>query len=744
MDIFDDESDEHAELESNSDETGRSSSLADDAEHQMLKQQNRALSKLTKTMGAEILQQRSATAKAESATAKAESEAAASAKRASEAELRIELLMRETADLKQKAVALQINSPEAAQLWTHTCLQLKRQSTTSEIRRRKNRALAKKILRRTTAEQREVPADYSKIARHNLGGPGEPGGKVFMTLDSIAKGAGPNKEAAEPGIRKKREWSCTKVASKHVMVKLPGSSTSRIGELGTYIGGLESNPERLLPMMMNFCKNNLSIRSLASSTSYELEMMSHNGVYVNAERHSGGTNSTRKSFPGTKDKPLEVLGSYCETTLTHAIHAFQMTVDRFVSKQILLADGIHFALDISTFATNHMQSLYLAAWWVETLGFDAAGNPIWIVRRIEGFGPAIAVGEKLSRQLLDKDGNLFSTATTQAAATSIMLADLLGVLDHPCVSLGVDGGGEGQGVDDPSSKGNSRANKNGLGSYRNELFVTRAAFHQAMTKDCPVLTSFMDLNNLSEDHRQLAQKRDRPKTLDPVHIFVSNSGVLWHRTRDMSYTRDTPVWTDAKVKEELPPRRNMTKDPLVSMALVKGGVPIVGDCFKHLGHIIALYGCKAIIPFTQDLASVILAIDNVWIFTRLKTVLGKVFALEGCGPISTLQAAVAKRLREINPKLFAAVQARYTNAKQIPKLAEACTTRWGAIGDGAEQLEERLPELAVIVVLTFSSGLHQNRVDASVSVWSKGGLRHNDCIQLSPKLGKLVYRMNHE
>jgi len=192
----------------------------------------------------------------------------------------------------------------------------------------------------------------------------------------------------------------------------------------------------------------------------------------------------RRSFPGnSSDKKLDVFGTYCEKTVARAIHAFHMTVDWWMSKEILSADGIHLGFDISTFYIFHQQSIYLFAFWVKVIGKDAADNPLWTVTAKEGFLPSIAVGEKLSRRLCDTDGNLFDTATTRAGATSFLLAGLPGIVLHPNVSVGVDGGGEGAGVDDPSSAGNSRANKNGLGSYRHEIFVTRAAFEQAMKKD---------------------------------------------------------------------------------------------------------------------------------------------------------------------------------------------------------------------------------------------------------------------
>jgi hypothetical protein len=105
----------------------------------------------------------------------------------------------------------------------------------------------------------------------------------------------------------------------------------------------------------------------------------------------------------------------------------------------------------------------------------------------------------------------------------------LAVVEHPCVSFGVDDGGEGAGVDDPSSAGNSRANKNGVGSYRNEIFVTRAAFEQAMKRDGELLTKCMDLSQVPDDVRLLLEKRDQPKTLIPVTKFNSCPGILYIR-----------------------------------------------------------------------------------------------------------------------------------------------------------------------------------------------------------------------
>ena len=94
------------------------------------------------------------------------------------------------------------------------------------------------------------------------------------------------------------------------------------------------------------------------------------------------------------------------------------------------ADGLHLALDISTFYIFHQQSVYLFALWFIVTGRDTAGNPIWTVTFIDYFFPSIAVGGNVSWRLRDTEGNLFDTATTRAGATLIILADLLPIEEH--------------------------------------------------------------------------------------------------------------------------------------------------------------------------------------------------------------------------------------------------------------------------------------------------------------------------
>ena len=632
------------------------------------------------------------------------------------------------AALKQMVQVLQVNNPQAKV----QADALRDQTRLAERRRRRCRALRQQLQRMYLAEKKKVVHDYTRIVLDRMASHCEPGGKVLMSMESIAaSGTMAADQSGDQQAGSKRKWKRFKSAIKHVQVKLPGPFVGRRGEGGAFVGGLEANPRRLIATVMNWCEHNLSIRAASRAVAYELEMMQEE-VHVCAERHTGQTASTRRSFPGNSgDKKLDVFGNFCEATITQAIHAFNTTVDRWMAKEILSASGIHLAFDISTFTVFHQQSIYLFASWVKVSGKDAAGNPLWTVTFKEGFLPSIAVGEKLSRRLHDTEGNLFDTETTRASATSLILADLLAIVEHPCVSFGVDDGGEGAGVDDPSSAGNSRANKNGVGSYRNEIFVTRAAFEQAMKRDGELLTKCMDLSQVPDDVRLLLEKRDQPKTLIPVTKFNSCPGILYIREGDEVST------------EVLGIRPSISFDPIPCISLVEDGVANVFLCLKHLANTVALHSCKLTMQHVRSMASVNLAVNNTWIFIRVLTVIAKIFLLPGCGPQSELQKEVSRRLQELSPAMFAAVRARYTHARNFARLSEVCDTRWGAVGQGSVDLNTRWPEIAVGMVLTFSEGLDQHRIDATVSVWSVEGFSHRGMIKMtSPKIGRVVFRLN--
>ena len=172
--------------------------------------------------------------------------------------------------LKRMVLTLQVNNPEAKIQADALC----HQTRLAERRRRRCRALREQILRMHRAENKMVLRDYTRIVLERMTGLCDPGGKVLMSLGSIA--ASGSRAAQQPEAQQagsKRKWRFSKFAGKHVVVKLPSPFMSRLGKDGEYIGGLEANPKRLVAMVLNWCQHNLSIRATCRVVAYELSVM---------------------------------------------------------------------------------------------------------------------------------------------------------------------------------------------------------------------------------------------------------------------------------------------------------------------------------------------------------------------------------------------------------------------------------------------------------------------------------------
>ena len=652
------------------------------------------------------------------------------------------LAQQELMTLKSKLEMYEASSgsmKEVEDQWLKRDTEMAKARALADTRQKTIKSLRAVLGRRNAAanQQRVAPAEYTEIESCKLPAKGYDVAEAIMSSETIARGAR-FQDVTEVPNGKKRKWRHTKIAMDAVIPEFPGPFIGRQKE-GIYIGGIIANPEALKAAMILWSETNLSVNALSKLAAQNEQAQRR--VFVCAHRHIGNNETIRRSFPGSEEKPLDVFGNYCRGTLTESIHSFQMATDRVISAKISRAHVVHLAVDISTFTIYHMQSMYMALLFIEQVGVDACGHPIWGVNRDDGFLPAIPVGEKMTRQLSDENGNNFCASTPQAAALSLFLGDALSLLGHDCLSVGVDDGGEGAGINDDSTEGDDRAIKNGDGSYRKDMFGNRSAFQQAYNKHSELLDNWMDFNNVEAEARELAKERTMPKTLNPIESFDTCERILLIRKRDPSYTPDRPVWTAETETERLLPRPSTNFNPMKSVALVLGGVPNFFLCFKHLVQTVMLHSSKAVMPFYRELASVILAINNVWILTRIITNLAKIFELEDCGARSAMHIDVAEGLKAINPKLFEEVRARYITAKGYSRLIEACVTRWGAVGEGGSQLAVRFPEYPVIVLFSFAEGLDRSIVQAAVSIWHVDGFRHDNMIHLPPKPGKLLYRL---
>ena len=612
----------------------------------------------------------------------------------------------------------------------------------SERRRLQIRAMSARLKRQAAKKSnKQIPNCFTKVKPEQLAGAAleeRADDSQAMSTDSLAAAFQPKRGKGEPRIAD-RKWHFTKMAMDQVMVKMPGAFQRR----GASQPGIMANPTRLASKVTLWMRHgHISINAVANILGDELESVADE-LYVAARRRNG---SAVRTLPGNKDKPLDVAGRYHSRTVTEAIHAFGMALDGEAAPKLLAADALHVCVDISTFGTYHMQSMIMFASRVVEQGLDAAGNLLLCVKSAMSRLPSIPVADKIVRKFVGEGGEVMATSTARAASTSLILAGLPAFASHPCTSWGVDGGGEATGAqaEDASPVSDQRtthtSNKNGIGSYRNMVNVTREGFRQAMDKNGDVLTRVMDLHGVPEEAREVLRERPTPKTLTPVQTYSTVPRELVTRERSEGYVKGYPAWTGKCTKESLPPRPSMRQDPLTSMAMVKGGVALVFDCTKHLAHTVAQHSYKPMLPFIRDLASVILALSNVWIHERLATWLGKIFALRDCGPITSLQKNIAEGIQQQNQPLYGQVQNHFMSIRKVTKLTEPCSTRWGAISKGALGLAQRLPAVAVVIPVALAEGTDESRLNAAVSMWSKNGFRHGGKLRFSAKLGRLCFR----
>jgi hypothetical protein len=296
------------------------------------------------------------------------------------------------------------------------------------------------------------------------------GASLVMSTTTLAAGPDPKRGRGQP-----RKWGFRKIATDAVKVILPGPFMKRGKGSRGNSGGIVANPKRLAAKVLVWADfGHLSLRAVANAMAEEAEAVGE--LHVAAVRSNGA--KVRK-LPGDADKPLDVVGRYCEKTIADAIHAFQMACDRTMAEELLTADAMHASVDISTFGVNHMQVVVMYAMWVVQHGLDAAGNAILAIISLLSVLPSIPVGDKIVREMVDEQGKVMATSTSRAAATSMIMAGLVGFAGHGCRSWSVDGGGEGTGAQeeknrcsDPGQRTTHTSNKNGLGSYRQMCDVT--------------------------------------------------------------------------------------------------------------------------------------------------------------------------------------------------------------------------------------------------------------------------------
>ena len=521
---------------------------------------------------------------------------------------------------------------------------------------------------------------------------------VAKEKDSSAENL--NVERRKGGVpgRKNRYWQ---VPSDSVMIILPGSKRSRFDENGLPIGGSAANEKNLLAKVICFNKSGLiSLRDLASNTPRELSLIAED-VRVKASNHMGGV---RRAW--NNEKPAEVLGDIHKDTLSRAVHAFNLAIDRKVVKLMKEAALIHLSVDLSTFGLYSMQSCYWAVFGIVTTGHDAAGNALMEIESLSGFLNALPVESKRTKTIRDQNGNVMHNHAPEKLALAWMMSGVDRVImKHPCVSVGADGGGEARG----SGPQADTQCHSGEGGYLNDCFVTRKALAQAQCGREEIIAKLDEFFGTRKEDLELRKERPAPKRLRADGVVFNLDG--------------------KKV--------SMQQNPLRFFALIYGGIPRVRYCNKHRVNLAFLCVMKVMTPYLKDLLSAVLFFRNVWVLMKMKPTIEGVFNVNGSRPTQFHIDAVAK----IPLDTYARARNRLLRLG-FKMLKEAAKTRWGTVQEGAVEIHNRWPELVVAMPLCLGFGTDQARLDTVEAVFSQEGFRDKNMMQFSEKEGKNFWRMN--
>ena len=527
----------------------------------------------------------------------------------------------------------------------------------------------------------------------------------FLSTASVAKendrSAENSTDARRLGGVPGRKNSYRNVTADSVLLILPASKRARVDENGLPTGGAASNERNLLAKVIAFCSSGLvSIRDIAGISAKELSLIAED-VRVKASNHRGGF---RKAW--NHEKPAELLGDVHKDTVSRAVHAFNLAIDRKVVDLMREAALIFLSVDSSTFGIYSMQSTYWATYIVVTSGYDAAGNALMEVQTRSGFLNALPVENKGTVACTDRNGDEMHTFASEKFALALIMTGVDGVVMRARnVSVGVDGGNEGSG----SGPTVDTQCHSGKGGYLHECFITRKAFGQATSGREEIIAKLDYFFDARQEDLELREERPAPNRLR----------------------------TNGKVLKLDGERVSMQRNPLRFFALVYGGVPRVRYCNKHRVNLAFLCVMKGMIDYLKDLLSAVLFFRNVWVVTKLKPAVQETFSMPGSRP-TRFHIEAAER---IPPDTHARARNRLLRFG-FKMLKEAAKTRWGTVQEGAADLHNRWPELVAAMPLALGEGTDTARFETVEAVFSKEGFRDRNMIVFSNKEGKNFGRMN--
>lgn len=518
------------------------------------------------------------------------------------------------------------------------------------------------------------------------------------------------------------------VAMSRVFLTTSGPNTIR----DSGIGGTEKDPEFLASSIVSWFTSNISVNALKKVAAEQIESRT---IEAKASLCPHSHHSTRRSL-GT-DKAVNISGRVCNKTLTDAINAGLLALDRRIVQEKLIsrADVVTLTEDSSKFGEHDMLGQVLNLMYFMPDGEDALGTPRHKIVQMTVSPNITSTGDKIVLDVLRADGTMFGKEVPeQMVAQLCSSGHLYAVMNHPCLYTSMDKGTESMGGGKGRNGQILRHSFYGRGSPLEQIFGTREAIECVMKSEkWPYLSDVMEFLGIPKAQQYPISARPIPMRLDtskPVFTVPFHIRILKRERGKVQ--GELPIVSSVTV-EAHSSRKSTEIDPLclLPVFLDDKGLPIGNYCDKHSLD-------RAVVAFTNpERKHVTAALLVVRIIrdrrnhAKLKLHSDIVMGIKGSKPAGTHHLVV----REAIPKDVVNLM-RDTFPRGLLRQEEAVETRWNMVHKTVADMAFKGRFLAAIMPLALAEGNADAKVEAAKAVCSKEGFRDEKKIRFSAKVGK--------
>ena len=518
------------------------------------------------------------------------------------------------------------------------------------------------------------------------------------------------------------------VAMSRVFLTTVGPNTIR----GSGVGGIEKDPEFLASTIVSWFTSTISINALKDVAAATMEARTLEAKATLCPRQG---HSTRRSL-GT-DKAVNISGRVSNKTLTDAINASLLALDRRIVQQNLIGRSavVTVTEDSSKFGENDMLGQVLDLTFIESDGEDALGTPRHKIIRRTVSPNATSTGDKIVLDVLREDGTMFGKEVPEHMVGQLSSSGhLYAIMNHPCRYVSMDKGTESMGGGKGRNGHILRHSFYGRGSPLEQIFGTREAIEAVMkSENWPYLSDVMEFLGIPKAQQYPISARPLPERLDtskPVLTVPFRIRIL-KRVRGKNKGEHPTILSETV--ESHTSRKSTEIDPLcfLPVFLDEKGLPIGNYCDKHLLD-------RAVVAFTnpekKHMTAALLVVRTIRDqrnHAKLKLHANMVMGIKGSKPAGRAQLAVREALTDAVVK-----DMLETFPLGLKRQEEAVETRWNMVHKTVADVAWKGRFLAAIMPLALAEGKEDAKIEAAKAVCSTEGFRDEKKICFSSKVGR--------